>query len=518
MWSHCRIALPVACSARIAKSLLGVGSEHRFLSCEANPDSRSDIDTKSLFTKVHKWQSWLTVEGNLAKAQAALGIIPAEAAVEIARVTRSVHNIDLDALEKDIRRTKSPILSLVKEISSNCDGSAGGYVHWGATTQNVQVTGLQLQLRQAHSGLLSQLAHCLEAISALADEPLGAERVCAGRTLHRQGLPITWGFRIAIWAEELVRHSERLLDASDRVFALTFGGALGAFHALDGDQRVAKELGMRLGMKPVVVPSRASHDGIAEYLLLIALLSSTVSRIAFEIYAMQSDEFAEIKEVQARGVVGSSTMAHKVNPKFSPELISLAARTRAACVFPALEMSQPTRDGDQGTSLLVYDAVPHAVVLADQMLRDLAHLLKHIEPNEDAMARNLKLSEPGNAHDGSGGSLLCTENAMMRLGAATAASAGDGKPGGRQWAHDVVHEAVGVAVKDNKSIADVLLSNADVRAALDESDIIAMVQPRNYLGACVPIAKTAVKVAEDTASKLRKEAAHLQRLDACTKT
>merc|ERR1719215_2280627 len=145
-------------------------------------------------------------------------------------------------------------------------------------------------------------------------------------------------------------------------------------------------------------------------------------------------------------------------------------------------MSQPTRDGDQGTSLLVYESVPHAVVLADQMLRDLSHLLRHIEPNEDAMTRNLKLSEPGNRSDGNGGSLLCTENAMMRLGAATAASAGDGGKGGRQWAHDVVHRAVETALQQRRPIVDVLLADHDARAALSEEEIVAMLQPKNYLG------------------------------------
>ncbi|HZV92838.1 MAG TPA: lyase family protein, partial [Caldimonas sp.] len=194
----------------------------------------------ALFTPRSHWQSWLEVESALAETQAELGMIPAEAAAEIVRKA-SFEYIDATALGADIARSRAPIVSLVRALAAACDGDAGGYVHWGATTQNVMQTARVLLMRRAHVAFTARLAEVLLALAGLAEE--GADMLVAARTNFRQALPITFGFKAAAWIEEMLRHVQRFEGAAPRVFAALWGGAVGAMHAF-GDHGV--ELNQRL--------------------------------------------------------------------------------------------------------------------------------------------------------------------------------------------------------------------------------------------------------------------------------
>jgi 3-carboxy-cis,cis-muconate cycloisomerase len=166
-----------------------------------------DPGVRALFSEAARFQSWLDVEAALAQAQAELGIIPEYAAEEI---TRKAHleYLDLDAVRAGLARTGHPIVPVVWALDKACDGDAGGYVHWGATTQNITQTGQLLQTRRAHEIFLRQLATILTTLAELAQRT--KDVLLPGRTHGQHAVPATFGFKVAVWIDELGRHVERL--------------------------------------------------------------------------------------------------------------------------------------------------------------------------------------------------------------------------------------------------------------------------------------------------------------------
>ena len=189
-------------------------------------------DICSLFSQRSQWQTWLDIEAALAQTQAELGMIPPEAAAEIGRKANFEH-VDEQVLAADIDRTKAPIAALARTLAAACGGDAGGYVHWGATTQNVMQTARTMLMRRAYEAFMGRLGDVLLKLAGLAEG--GAEMLMAGRTNFRHALPITFGFKVAGWIDEFLRHRDRFAGAEPRVFASLWGGAVGAMHAF-GEQ------------------------------------------------------------------------------------------------------------------------------------------------------------------------------------------------------------------------------------------------------------------------------------------
>jgi 3-carboxy-cis,cis-muconate cycloisomerase len=197
----------------------------------------------ALFSHRSIWEAWLEVEASLAETQAELGMIPLSAAEEISRKA-SFDFIDETALAQDIERTRAPIVSLVRALSAACAGDAGGYVHWGATTQNVMQTGLALLMVRAHAAFMARFDDILASFADLAETH--AATVTVARTNLRHALPITFGFKVAGWIEEWLRHRERFESAAPRIFRAQWGGAVGAMHAVGA---IGPKLNQRLARK-----------------------------------------------------------------------------------------------------------------------------------------------------------------------------------------------------------------------------------------------------------------------------
>src|SRR5499426_1778192 len=217
-----------------------------------------DPGVRSLFTEAARFQSWLDVEAALAQAQAELGIIPEAAAQEI---TRKAHlkYLDLGAVRAGLAKTGHPLVPLVWELDRACEGDAGGYVHWGATTQNVTQTGQLLQVRRAHDIFLRQLATILTALADLAEKTKDA--VLPGRTHGQHAVPATCGSKVAVWLDELCRHVDRLHGFEERVFVAMLGGGAGTLASL-GEAGLAtqEKLAARLRLRPMPVPARTLGD------------------------------------------------------------------------------------------------------------------------------------------------------------------------------------------------------------------------------------------------------------------
>ena len=444
-------------------------------------DKTLPATTRELFTKTATWQSWLVVEGALVEAQGKLGMIPAAASNEIRRHL-SIDAFDLEALKSDIEKSMSPVMATVRALAAKCDDHAGGYVHWGATTQNIIITGKVLQLRKAHALILSRLANSIEILSTICRET--AEWPTVSRTNRRQALPITFGYKVAGWVDEFQRCAERLKEVEKRAFTLTFGGASGAMHSYGKEGYVlAKEMGELLGLTVSNVHSRAANDGLGEYITVLGLFAVACERMGTELYTLMSNEFDEVRELQNADIVGSSTMPHKTNPKYVVALLSESANLRSMTA-PALEACRPSHEGDAAYNFRLYDLIDAAGVSGYETATKLETLLGHLKPNREGMQRNLMINPAP----------LMSEKIMLELATET----------GRQKAHDIVHHAIVKAEETGCSFEDALFMEPAVQtrygnmAALQDA-----LDPAGYTGCSTDIAFETAKRATETVQALR---------------
>ncbi len=438
-----------------------------------------DPGVRALFTEAARLQSWLDVEAALAQTQAELGVIPEGAAREI---TRKAHlkYLDLAAVRAGLAKTGHPLVPLVWELDRVCEGDAGGFVHWGATTQNVTQTGQLLQVRRAHAIFLRQLAAILTTLAGLAERT--KDVLLPGRTHGQHAVPATFGFKVAVWIDELCRHVERLRGCEGRVFVAMLGGGAGTLASL-GEAGLATQAGMaaRLGMGAMPVPARTLGDHQAEYVTLLGLLAATSSKIGREIYTLMKQEFGEVEEPVPPGTVGSSTMPQKRNPKLSQDIIAAAAQVRALVPL-ALEAMQTEHEADRTTSIMMSRALVEACELTGDMLQRMLVLFDGLQVFPARMRANLDLS----------GGLIMAEALMLELG----------RQIGRQRAHDAVYDAAQAAATQARPFRETLAADPRVSAGLSAAQIEALLDPARYAGLCRQFAERAAAQARATAAAL----------------
>jgi len=445
-----------------------------------NEMPRPPLTPETLFARDTLWQSWLDVEAALARAQARLGMIPDWAAVEITRAA-DIRRLDRDALAADVARTLAPILSITRSLAA-ASGPAGDFVHWGATTQNVMQTGQILLLREADQAIRTHLAVAVEHLGRMARVHAGT--LMAGRTNRQHALPITFGFKVAGWIEEMDRVEERLSTSAQRLFSLPFGGAVGAMHAYGEQGReLNRQMASDLGLRELLVPSRTVNDLFVEYLVQLALLAMTVERIMAELYRLMMEEVGEIVERLDEGTVGSSTMPQKINPKHVVRVISQAIELRGMA-GPALECSRSSHEGDAVANQLLSSLVEKAVPLTWKMVDGFAKALDRIIVMSERMRENL---------DRSGGA-IASEKLMMVLAPLV----------GRAQAHDLVHHVLEQAMEEGLSPRVAILADAEIGKHLTAQEIEAALDPAAYVGDSVEIAESAADLAARLARRFRR--------------
>lgn len=401
---------------------------------------------------------YIEVEVALARAEARCGVIPVEAAEVIARESK-LEKIDFDHMRRETDIVGYPILPLVHQLVDMC-GEAGRYVHWGATTQDIMDTANVLQIRDALNLVDRDIRALREILADLAkkhrDTPM------AGRTHLQQALPVTFGYKVAIWLAMFDRHQERLEQLRPRVLCVGFAGAAGTLASL-GDkglavqQALAEELGL-------AVPSTTWHvarDGFAEAVNLLALVTGSLGKIAFDIMIMASTEFAEVYEPFVKGRGASSTMPQKRNP-ISSELMLAAAK--AVRQHAGLMVDAMIQDFERATGPwhAEWIAIPESFILTAGALHQAKFALGGLIVDTEQMRRNLGISR----------GLIVAEAVMMGLAPSI----------GRQQAHDVVYDACRSVNEQGGTLADALAAIPNVTAHFDRSAIERLTDPVNYLG------------------------------------
>ncbi len=413
---------------------------------------------REVFSDFSLISRYAEVEIALARAEARCGVIPPEAADAIAKRT-DVAAFDFDLLRSETDVVGYPILPLVHQMVKQC-GDAGRYVHWGATTQDIMDTAVVLQVRAGLEIIEADIAALRGILADLSkryrDTPM------AGRTHLQQALPVTFGYKTAIYLAMFDRHAERLAQLKPRVLVGQFAGAAGTLASL-GDKgfEVQRELCEELGLGVPVSTWHVARDGLAEIINFFGLVTGSLGKIALDIMLMASTEFAEVYEpfVKSRGA--SSTMPQKRNP-ISSEL--MLAACKGVRQHAGLMLDAMVQDFERATGPwhVEWMAIPESFVLTAGALHQAKFALGGLVVDESRMAENLDISR----------GLIVAEAVMMGLAPDI----------GRQQAHDVVYDACRVANEKAMTLADALSADPRVSAHIDRATIDRLTTPKNYLG------------------------------------
>jgi 3-carboxy-cis,cis-muconate cycloisomerase len=375
-------------------------------------------EAKCIWSDFATLQAWLDVESALARAQSELRLVPPEAAARIASMA-DASLFDLSRLAENIALAEHSLVPVLHELERLCGEPAAGYIHLGATTQNIFDTATSLQMFESHRLLVGHLDAAIEAFSRLALQHQGT--AMAGRTHGQHALPMTLGFKLAGWVDELDRARTRLCARLKGSFTASMGGAIGTFAALGPVGRaVETKLAELLGLEPTGLPLRSSYDRVGDYATSLGLLASTAQKIAQDVVFMQRTEVAEVSEEFHMGKVGSSTMAQKRNPSTALLLVSLARMLRARVPL-AMESMVRMDEGDSSCTNVTDALIPEMAIIAASVARTLARLAQGLVVHPQALQCNLALTE----------GLIAAEAVMMKLTQLM----------GRHQAHQLLYEA-----------------------------------------------------------------------------
>ena len=413
---------------------------------------------RALFSDHALIQRYIDIEVALAKAEARVGVIPVEAADIIAREAR-IERIDFDHMRHETDIVGYPILPLVHQLVAMC-GDAGRYLHWGATTQDIMDTAVALQVRDALDVVDADIRALRTILADLAVKH--RDTAMAGRTHLQQALPVTFGYKVAIWLAMFDRHQQRLAELRPRVQVVAFAGAAGTLASVGAQgfaiqQALAEELGLG-------VPATTWHvarDGFAEAVNLLALVTGSLGKIAYDIMLMASTEFAEVYEPFVKGRGASSTMPQKRNP-ISSELMLAAAK--AVRQHAGLMVDAMVQDFERATGPwhAEWIAIPESFILTAGALHQAKFALGGLIVDTERMKVNLGITR----------GLIVAEAVMMGMAPFI----------GRQQAHDIVYDACRTVNEHGGTLAEALVALPAVTEHFDRAAIGRLTDPVNYLG------------------------------------
>ncbi|HUB49059.1 MAG TPA: adenylosuccinate lyase family protein [Acetobacteraceae bacterium] len=413
---------------------------------------------RAVFDERAYFQRMLDVEAALARVQARLGIIPADAAQAITAAARFEH-LDPAELAASARNVGYPVVGLVAGLS-RAAGKAGAWTHWGATTQDIMDTATVLQVREALALVRAELLGLLRALADRAEQY--RHTVMAGRTHLQQALPTSFGLKCAVWASPLPAHLQRLDQLRARVEQVEFAGAAGTLASL-GDQGIAvmEDLAQELGLDAPAAPWHVCREALAETVAFLGIVCGTLTKFATDIILLAQTEVGEVAEPYVAGRGSSSTMPQKRNP-IASEYILAAARGAQALV--PLMLGAMAQDHERATGPWQAEAlaVPQAFVLTHGALLHARSIAEGMVVDAARMRRNLDLTH----------GLIVAEAVMMGLAPHL----------GRGEAHHVVKHACDVALAEGIGLADALAREQPVTAKLDRAAIEHLTDPARYLG------------------------------------
>ena len=451
-------------------------------------DGFSTAEVRALFNESQRLQRWIKIECMLAKVQGNLGIIPRLASDEICKHSEGIE-LDMEQLVGGVRATHHSLTPLLKALQNNCSGNYGEYIHYGATTQDIQDTGTALEMKEV---LCIVQRDVRAVIKLLIDKAIKhKETLMVARTHGQQAMATTFGFKISVWIHELLRHLTRLEQARPRILVVSLSGAVGTMSVLEKPIETMRGLAMELGLEPAPISWHTARDIIAEYACLLSMITATVGKIGNEIFTLTSNECGELREGQGAKQVGSSTMPHKRNPEGAEQIALLARLAKYSC-SQALETMVVEHERDGRAWRMDWTIIPEISCYAAACLEHCKQLIVKLEVDEHRMRSNLNLMRD----------LLSSERLMIFLGSYL----------GKQTAHAIVHDAAIEAHTSDKNLIDVLLTYPQVTDACSSESLEDMRDPRSQLGAAIELTEAAIEEAEQQLNREQSAEAGTDRL------
>ncbi len=434
-------------------------------------------EMKRIWEQENKQQRMLDIESALAQAEGELGIIPKEFADEI-KAKATTKFVTVERVSEIEAETKHDIASLSKGLSEVCEGEAGEYVHFGATSNDIVDSSNSLLLKDSIEVLEEKIERLTKIILKLAEE--NKMKVCIGRTHGQHALPTTYGMKFAIWADELHRQYDRLLHAKENVCLGMMDGAVGTTAAL-GTQgwEVHKKVSEILGLKPAPITNQVlQRDNHVEFVATLANIATTLSKIALEVRNLQRTEIQELGEFfDPEKQVGSSTMPHKMNP-ITAERICGVARIVKSYVNAAMENNPLWHERDLTNSSCERIMFPEACILTDYILNLTIKLMNNLIFYDENIERNLNFTN----------GLIMAERLMAEL-----TRAGMGK----QTAYGVARKNAIKANKEKLLLADLILEDPDASQFLTKEDVERIMDPHTYIGSAPIIVDEILESSKD---------------------
>jgi adenylosuccinate lyase len=403
--------------------------------------SRSEM--AAIWEPENKFRIWLDIEVSAAEAMAELGLIPKEAA----EAAKARGGFDIDRIDEIEREVKHDVIAFLTSVAEHV-GPEARYLHAGLTSSDVLDTCFNVQLTEAADILIADLDALLEALKTRAYEH--KDTVTVGRSHGIHAEPTTFGLKLAQAYAEFARNRERMVRAREEVATCAISGAVGTFAHVD--PRVEAYVANKLGLTPEPISTQViPRDRHAAYFATLAVIASSVERVATEIRHLQRTEVLEAEEFFSEGQKGSSAMPHKRNPVLSENLTGLARVVRGYAL-PALENVALWHERDISHSSVERMIGPDATVTLDFALHRLTGIIKGLVVYPERMRANM---------DRLGG-LIHSQRVLLALTNAGVS---------REDAYRLVQRNAMKVWQENKDFLDELLADPDVTKALPEDTI-----------------------------------------------
>jgi 3-carboxy-cis,cis-muconate cycloisomerase len=415
---------------------------------------------RAVWSDERRVQYYLDVEKALSLVQGRLGVIPQNAAAEIARHC-TAREIDFVKLKAATERVGFPIMPVVQQLTALCGDGLGQWCHWGATTQDITDTATVLQMRAGLELVERDMLDVIKELERLAREHRDTPMV--GRSHLQQAVPMTFGYKVAVWLSGFQRQLERFNQMKPRVLIGELAGAVGTLASLEGrgfevQDAVMDELG--LGRPPIAW--HTMRDTICEAGCFLGLLCGLLEKIALDVKLMMMTELDEVAEPAGAGHRGgSSTMPQKRNPISCAYITACAGvvRQHVAGLLTAMGSDLERATGPWEIEWLV---LPEIFCYTAGALAQAKFMLGGLEVHPDSMLKNLQITD----------GLINTENVMMALGPKM----------GREIAHDRIADICVRVAKGEGRLIDLLAADSDIAKIFDRAALEKLLDPRSYVG------------------------------------
>lgn len=420
----------------------------------------STKEMRAVWQDQNKIAQQLKIEAALSKAEGQLGVIPEAAAEKIVK-SATLKNFDIPELARQSAEKRHSLIALINRLQELAGETAGEFVHYGATTQDIVDTGTMLQTKQAYELLERHGRQLIHTLRRQTDRY--RHTLMIGRTHGIQAIPITFGFKLAIWLDELLRDQRRLTDLKDNgVFVGSLNGAVGTYAAfgIQGPEIERRAL-TDVGLDVPNISWQPARDRFSEFATALGIYSGTLGKIGHELFNLMKTEVNKICEPFKKGEIGSSTMPQKRNPALIEGLASL---TQPVFKDIGLMLESMLIDGERDAIHWRNEWVvlPEITNYLDAQLQNASYILSDLQVNETKMHENLELQH----------GLPFAERIMFQLGTAV----------GKQTAHRLVYNSAMTAIEQHQNFIEVLYAENEVKQHFSKEDLISWTDPEKDIG------------------------------------